>query len=102
MPAAIIEGTPARLLNHGHMRCDFSHFDDVIPVVFRLVPHSLLCGEGVGSPCGKGYVADTAGEGIETFGRVGDLTRDVGFGACTSIEDRMSDFVACYRDHYKV
>jgi len=67
MPAAISDGTPARLLNHGNMRRDFSHFDDVIPVVLRLVSYSLLCGEGVGPPCGKGYVADVAGEGIETL-----------------------------------
>lgn len=33
---------------------------------------------------------------------VGDLMRDVGFRPETSIEDGIRDFVAWYRDHYKV
>ena len=34
---AIIEGTPIRLFNHGKMRRDFTHIDDVTRVVLRLV-----------------------------------------------------------------
>ena len=34
---AIIEGTPIKLFNHGKMRRDFTHIDDVTRVVLRLV-----------------------------------------------------------------
>src|SRR5436190_14454898 len=34
---AILEGTPIRLFNHGKMRRDFTHIDDVTRVVLRLV-----------------------------------------------------------------
>ena len=42
------------------------------------------------------------GDVTETFADVGDLMRDVGFRPETSIEDGIRDFVAWYRDHYKV
>ena len=86
---AIIEGTPIKLFNHGKMRRDFTHIDDVTRVVLRLIDHipvggrkrgrcagaDLQCrqsapgradarggasGEGVGPHGGKGYVADAA------------------------------------------
>ena len=42
------------------------------------------------------------GDVTETFADVGDLMRDTGFRPQTSIEDGIRDFVAWYRDHYKV
>jgi UDP-glucuronate 4-epimerase len=42
------------------------------------------------------------GDVLETFADVGDLMRDTGFRPQTSIEDGIRDFVAWYRDHYKV
>ncbi len=42
------------------------------------------------------------GDVTATFADVGDLMRDVGFRPETSIEDGIRDFVAWYRDHYKV
>ena len=42
------------------------------------------------------------GDVMETFADVGDLMRDVGFRPQTLIEDGIRDFVAWYRDHYKV
>ena len=39
---------------------------------------------------------------LETFADVEDLMRDIGFKPETSIEDGITDFVAWYRDHYKV
>jgi len=36
---SIIEGTPIRLFNHGRMRRDFTHIDDVTRVVSRLANH---------------------------------------------------------------
>ena len=93
---AILEGTPIRLFNHGRMRRDFTHIDDVSRVVSRLVervpaddgsgapakvynvgnhhPEELTqrrvaSGEGIGPHGSKGYVADAARR------RDGDLRR---------------------------
>jgi UDP-glucuronate 4-epimerase len=42
------------------------------------------------------------GDVMETYADIGDLMRDVGFKPHTSIEDGIRDFVAWYRDHYKI
>ena len=42
------------------------------------------------------------GDVTETFADVADLMRDTGFRPQTSIEDGLRNFVAWYRDHYKV
>jgi UDP-glucuronate 4-epimerase len=42
------------------------------------------------------------GDVLETFADVDDLMRDMGFRPQTSIEDGIRDFVAWYRDYYKV
>jgi UDP-glucuronate 4-epimerase len=128
---AIVEGTPIRLFNHGKMRRDFTHIDDVTRVVLRLVDRIPEDGESAGrapariynvgnhrpeelmhvvalleKELGRAAVKDMLpmqpGDVIETFADVGDLMRDVGFSPRTSIEDGIRDFVAWYRDHYKV
>jgi UDP-glucuronate 4-epimerase len=128
---AIIEGTPIRLFNHGKMRRDFTHIDDVARVVLRLVdripdgegeaspvpariynvgnhrPEELthvvaLLEKELGRPAVKDMLPMQPGDVPETFADVGDLMRDVGFRPETSIEDGIRDFVAWYRDYYKV
>jgi UDP-glucuronate 4-epimerase len=128
---AIIEGKPIKLFNHGKMRRDFTHIDDVSRVVLRLVDQVPADGGGVGGApariynvgnhhpeeltyvvellekaLGRAAVKDMLpmqpGDVTETFADVGDLMRDVGFRPQTSIEDGISGFVAWYRDHYKV
>jgi UDP-glucuronate 4-epimerase len=128
---AIIEGKPIKLFNHGKMRRDFTHIDDVSRVVLRLVDQVPADGGRVGSapariynvgnhhPEELTYVVELLekalgraatrdmlpmqpGDVTETFADVGDLMRDVGFRPQTSIEDGISGFVAWYRDHYKV
>ena len=48
---AIVEGTPIRLFNHGRMRRDFTHIDDVTRVVLQLVDQAPRDGgEGAGAP----------------------------------------------------
>ena len=42
------------------------------------------------------------GDVTETFADVTDLMRDTGFRPQTSIEDGLRDFVAWYRDYYRV
>ena len=128
---AIIEGTPIRLFNHGKMRRDFTHIDDVTRVVLRLVdripghdesagraptriynvgnhhPEELmhvvaLLEKELGRAAVKDMLPMQPGDVMETFADVGDLMRDVGFRPQTSIEDGIRGFVAWYRDHYKV
>jgi UDP-glucuronate 4-epimerase len=125
---AITEGTPIRLFNHGKMRRDFTHVDDVTRVVMRLVDHIpqddgrppaqiynvgnhqpeelmhvvALLEKELGRAAVKDMLPMQPGDVTETFADVGDLMRDVGFSPGTSIEDGIRDFVAWYRDHYKV
>jgi UDP-glucuronate 4-epimerase len=128
---AILEGKPIKLFNHGKMRRDFTHIDDVCRVVLRLVDHTPgTDGRASGAPAriynvgnnhpeeikhvvgllekalGRVAVKDMLpmqpGDVTETFADVGDLMRDFGFAPQTSIEDGIADFVAWYRGHYKV
>ncbi len=127
---AIMEGTPIKLFNHGRMRRDFTHIDDVTRVVLRLVDR-LPESDGAGRPPAKIYNVGNhrpeelmhvvallekelgrkalkdmlpmqPGDVMETFADVGDLMRDTGFRPQTSVEDGIRDFVAWYRDYYKV
>src|SRR5665213_2583532 len=127
---AILEGAPIKLFNHGRMRRDFTHIDDVRRIVLRLIDHVPVIG-GVGSApariynignqhpedlihvvailekaLGRTAVKDMLpmqpGDVLETFADVADLMRDTGLKPETSIEDGITDFVAWYRDHYKV
>ena len=126
---AILEGTPIRLFNHGRMRRDFTHIDDVSRVVSRLA-EQLPADDGGGAPAkvynvgnhhpeeltdvvsllekelGRAAVRDMLpmqpGDVTETFADVGDLMRDFGFRPETPIADGLRDFVAWYRGHYKV
>ena len=128
---AILEGTPIRLFNHGKMRRDFTHIDDVTRVVLRLVDQGPRDdGPAAGAPAriynvgnhhpealthvvavlerelGRAAVKEMLpmqpGDVTDTFADVADLMRDTGFKPDTSIEDGIRDFVAWYRDHYKV
>ena len=128
---AILEGKPIRLFNHGKMRRDFTHIDDVTRVIKRLIDHVPQGDREAGMPpariynvgnhkpeellhvvallereLGRKAIRDMLpmqpGDVMETFADVGDLMRDTGFRPQTSIEDGIRDFVAWYRDHYKV
>jgi UDP-glucuronate 4-epimerase len=128
---AIVQGTPIKLFNHGDMRRDFTHIDDVTRVIMRLVERIPEAGGSAGSAPARVYnvgnqrpeellhvlgllekelgrkaVKDMLpmqpGDVMETYADIGDLMRDVGFKPHTSIEDGIRDFVAWYRDHYKV
>ncbi|HEY3149164.1 MAG TPA: NAD-dependent epimerase [Dongiaceae bacterium] len=128
---AIVEGTPIRLFNHGRMRRDFTHIDDVTRVVLQLVDQAPRDGgEGAGAPAriynvgnnhpeelthvvsvlerelGRAAVREMLpmqpGDVTETFADVAELVRDTGFKPQTSIEDGLADFVAWYRDYYRI
>ncbi|NOJ41227.1 NAD-dependent epimerase [Bradyrhizobium australiense] len=125
---AIVEGTPIRLFNHGRMRRDFTYIDDATRAVLRLVDQAP--GDAAGAPAkvynvgnnrpeelthvvavleqalGRAAIKEMLpmqpGDVIETFADVAELTRDTGFTPQTSIEDGLADFVAWYRDYYRI
>jgi len=128
---AILEGMPIKLFNHGRMRRDFTYIDDVTRVISRVVdqlpgadqpsgpPPARIYNVGNNRPeelthvvavlekaLGRAAVRDMApmqpGDVMETFADVGDLMRDTGFRPQTPIEDGIRDFVAWYRDHYRI
>ena len=113
------------------MRRDFTHIDDVTRVIQRLIdrvpqgdaeagtapariynvgnhrPEELmhvvaLLEKELGRTAIKDMLPMQPGDVMETFADVDDLMRDTGFRPQTSIEDGIRDFVAWYRDHYKV
>jgi UDP-glucuronate 4-epimerase len=128
---AILEGTPIKLFNHGRMRRDFTQIDDVTPVVLRLVnqappdrgsasraparvynvgnnhPEELshvvaLLERELGRAAVKEMLPLQPGDVTETFADVAELMRDTGFKPQTSIEDGLRDFVAWYRNFYRI
>jgi len=129
---SILEGVPIKLFNHGKMRRDFTYIDDAMTVILRLIDHVPQHVEGkageapariynvgshrpeelmhviailekeLGRPAIKEMLPMQAGDMVETFADIEDLTRDVGFTPQTPIEDGMSAFVKWYRGHYKV
>jgi UDP-glucuronate 4-epimerase len=128
---AILEGTPIKLFNHGKMRRDFTHIDDVSRVVSRVVdripvnadraggaparvynvgnqhPEQLmhvvtLLEQELGREAIKEMLPMQPGDVTETFADVGDLMRDTGFRPDTPIADGIRDFVAWYRGHYGI
>jgi len=128
---AIIAGLPIRLFNHGKMRRDFTYIDDVTRVVSKLIdrvpvdnpaaantpsrvynvgnhrPEELMHVVGLlerelGRTAVKELLPMQPGDVVETFADVEDLMRDTGFAPSTPIEHGVHNFVAWYRDHYKV
>jgi UDP-glucuronate 4-epimerase len=126
---AIVEGTPIRLFNHGRMRRDFTFIGDAAQAVLRLVDQPPR-DDGAGAPAkvynvgnnhpeelthvvtvlerelGRTAVKEMLpmqpGDVTETFADVTDLMRDIGFRPQTSIEDGLREFVAWYRDYYRI
>jgi UDP-glucuronate 4-epimerase len=128
---AIVEGRPIRLFNHGRMRRDFTYIRDVGRIISKLIdliptenadaghapariynvgnhrPEELmhvvtLLERELGRTAAKDMLPMQPGDVPETFADIGDLMRDTGFKPETTIEDGIRDFVAWYRDHYKV
>lgn len=128
---AILEGTPIKLFNHGKMRRDFTYVDDVTSAVMWLVDQAPRdAGQAAGAPAriynvgnnhpeelthvvavlerelGRAAVREMLpmqpGDVTETFADVAELMRDTGFRPQTSIEDGLRNFVAWYRDHYRI
>lgn len=127
---AIVEGNPIPLFNHGRLRRDFTYVADVAGAMARILdlvpkaaageaarakiynvgnnrPEELLhvvnlLETELGRTAKKELLPMQPGDMFETFADIDELTRDTGFTPRTSIEDGIRDFVAWYRQHYKV
>jgi len=127
---AIMAGAPIRLFNHGKMQRDFTYIDDVSRGILRLIDHVPGNAEVGGAPARiynignnrpenlmhvvavlekalgrkatKEMLPMQPGDVLATYADIDDLTRDIDFRPQTSIEDGIGEFVAWYRDHYKV
>ena len=128
---AMMAGQPIRLFNHGKMRRDFTYVDDVTRVVSKLIdrvpadnpaaanapsrvynvgnhsPEELmhvvsLLERELGRTAIKELLPMQPGDVVETFADVEDLMRDTGFAPSTPIEHGVHNFVAWYRDYFKV
>ena len=127
---AILEGEIIKLFNHGKMRRDFTYIDDVSTVVVEIIDRIPAGGEAGGAPAriynvgnhrpedlmhvvavlekelGREAVKEMLpmqpGDVMETFADIDDLARDTAFRPQTSIEDGLRNFVAWYRDYYRI
>ena len=127
---AILEGELIKLFNHGKMRRDFTYIDDVSNVVVEIIDRIPAGGEAGRAPAriynvgnhrpedlmhvvavlekelGREAVKEMLpmqpGDVMETFADIDDLARDTGFRQQTSIEDGLRNFVAWYRDYYRI
>jgi UDP-glucuronate 4-epimerase len=112
------------------MRRDFTYIDDVSNVVVEIIDRIPAGGEAGRAPAriynvgnhrpedlmhvvavlekelGREAVKEMLpmqpGDVMETFADIDDLVRDTGFRPQTSIEDGLRNFVAWYRDYYRI
>jgi UDP-glucuronate 4-epimerase len=126
---AIVEGAPIKLFNHGKMRRDFTYVSDVTSAIERLIDHVpqgdaeqapariynvgnnkpedlmhvvAVLEKELGLEATKEMLPMQPGDVPATFADVDDLMRDVGFKPDTTIETGIRNFVAWYREHYRV
>ena len=129
---AILEGELIKLFNHGRMRRDFTYIDDVTECrgarssiafpraaapaagaparIYNVGNHRpeelthvvAVLEQELGREAVREMLPMQPGDVIETFADVDDLVRDTGFRPQTSIEDGLRNFVAWYRDYYRI
>jgi UDP-glucuronate 4-epimerase len=126
---AIVEGAPIKLFNHGKMKRDFTYVSDVTSAIERLIDHVpqgdaerapaqiynvgnnkpedlmhvvAVLEKELGREAAKEMLPMQPGDVPATFADVDDLMRDVGFKPDTTIEEGIRNFVAWYREHYRV
>lgn len=117
---AILKGAPIRLFNNGDLRRDFTHVDDIVEGIVRIVEGAPPAGHriyniGCSNPvrlkdfvaaieaaAGRKAVLELApmqpGDVKDTFADVSRLMEDYGYRPRTSIEAGMAEFVAWFRE----
>ena len=126
---AILEDREIKVFNHGKMRRDFTHIDDVVAGVLAALerppatdaaspPHKIYnLGnnraetlmpfiEVLEAACGreakKVFVEMQPGDVVETYADIEESCRDLGYQPKITIEEGLPRFVAWYRDFYKI
>lgn len=125
---AITEGKPIKIFNNGDMYRDFTHINDIIDGVIKLVENSpaltnkelpyklynignnkpeklmdfiqaIEC--AVGKEATKEYYPMQPGDVYQTYADVSDLVNDINFKPNTSIQEGINDFYKWYSKYYK-
>lgn len=124
---AIYDGKPIQVFNNGDMKRDFTYIDDVVEGVVRLIPLAPSAGKvpyalynignnnpedlmhmiGIleretGIKAQKDLQPMQPGDVYATYADVEALSAAVGFKPATPLEKGLRDFVAWYRDYYKL
>ncbi len=127
---AIYDGKTIPLYNHGDMRRDFTHISDIIEGVVRVIgmpakpheksnaPYALynighnkpeelmklirILEQETGISAKIEKLPMQAGDVYATYAEIDALKQATGFSPATSLEKGLRDFVAWYRDYYKM
>jgi UDP-glucuronate 4-epimerase len=137
---AIYEGKPIQVFNHGDMKRDFTHIDDIVESVARLIqipakpdddwsgdapdpatskaPYCLynignnhpeelmdmirMLEKEIGITAKLENLAMQPGDLQATYANIDALQNAIGFKPSTPLEKGLRDFVAWYRDYYKM
>ena len=126
---AILEGRELKVFNHGKMRRDFTHIDDVVAGILAVLerppvadaaqpPHKVynlgnnraetlmhfleVLEQACGREAKKVFVEMQPGDVVETYADIAESQKDLGYQPSISIEEGLPRFVAWYRDFYKI
>lgn len=137
---SIYDGKPIQIFNHGDMKRDFTHIDDIVESVSRLIdipargntdwsgddpdpssskaPYRLynignnnpeelgalirILEQETGIEAKKEYLPMQPGDVYATYADVQSLSDVTGFKPATPLEKGLREFVAWYRDYYKL
>jgi UDP-glucuronate 4-epimerase len=121
----ILKGEPIAVFNRGDMKRDFTYIDDVTEGVIACLDRPPAAGEhrlyNIGNNRPEALADFIAtlerllgrtalrreepmqpGDVKETYADIAAITRDIGFAPKTPLAEGLSQFVAWYRDFYKV
>jgi UDP-glucuronate 4-epimerase len=124
---ALYAGDKLDVFNHGEMKRDFTYIDDIIEGVTRIIPlipktdaapyrlYNIgnnkpellmdairLLESETGLKAKLNMLPMQAGDVMETYADIDELTRGTGFKPVTPLKKGIGKFVAWYRDYYKL
>lgn len=137
---SLYEGKPIQVFNHGKMKRDFTHVDDIVEGIARLIEHPAtpdetwngdapnpatskapyrlynignnnpvelmdminILQEETGVEAKLEMLPMQAGDVTSTYANVDALRDAVGFAPNTPLQKGLREFVAWYRDYYKI
>jgi len=119
---AILKGRPINVYNYGDMKRDFTYIDDIvdgtIKALKRPVPYAVfnlgnsntvglmdfigILEEELGQTAEKNMMPIQPGDVPATSADIGSSRELLGFNPKTPVKDGIRNFVAWYKDYYKV